>query len=63
MYHVQWSFPICGASFSANFRETRQWSVGTAVLSVFHSKIVYACYLAEYILSSLNSLVFPSLKV
>ena len=63
MNHVQLPLPIRGASQDANFRETSQWSIGTAVGSDLHSKIDFECFLAEYILSSLDSLVLSFFTV
>ena len=56
---VQWLLPMLGMSFGAYFTVTIQWSVGVAVGPAFYPKMVCACFLIVYILSSLDC-IHPS---
>ena len=57
-YQVHLPFPMRGASLGANLTEISLWSDGIAEVSSRHSNTVWVCFLAVYILSNLDSVVF-----
>ena len=52
--HVQWPFPMSGASFEVNLTALIQWLVSIVVGPAFYSKRVGVCLYAVYILSNLK---------